>query len=262
MRWNMYKALFFAVAIAAGCASSETRRKAAEQFQMGRYWYENGKFLEAKGRFAEVLRLITDDPEAMLYYAHSSRELGNTQYAEAERLLMSGKKEQAERVNASATEDHNDAFRALQVLLREDPEEIRAMYALGVLYYDRATSLLHYPYRPSDAQNRGKERDQAIERFRAVLVGKEDMLYARRYLALLLSARGEPKDIGEAKPHLEYFLKVTRAERERIAQSPIPLRDPQVAQEAKKRKMEALDRLDRELQEMEDVLSHLKGGGQ
>jgi tetratricopeptide (TPR) repeat protein len=172
-------------------------------------------------------------------------------------MAMTRQQEAAERFNTGATADHNDAFRMLASILRDDPDNLSARYALGLLHYDRAVSPFDYPYRKGDRENRGKERDRAIEEFRILLKEDPRPLYAHRYLAVLLAARGQPDDRQEARPHFEHFLNSARAIRQKLVDHTVMSEEPAHAEEAKRLKAAKLQELDQHILEMDDALRNM-----
>lgn len=232
-------------AAAAGCHTCEDHAGSETSKDLAMLNYNNGKYDQAKILFARCVEKCPSNEEGWLGLANASREHGNTQYKIAADLASQGKTADVKRVFKDAAESHTLAYDIFHRKIVDFPEDMAPHYGLGLLHYQRATSVLPFPFPLNDTTNRQKERDLAIAEFTLVTNKAPNAWQARRYLGLALFAAGR---MDEARPHLKAFHDAQQALYEKILQWPGSTDDE------KSRKENALGKVNREIEDARDVL--------
>jgi tetratricopeptide (TPR) repeat protein len=232
-------------ALAAGCHTCEDHAGSETAYELAKFNYENGKYDQAKILYSRCVEKCPANDQGWLGLANASREDGNNQFKAATDMAGQGKIQDSKKLFREASESHAMAYEIFQKRLRENPEDIAPHYGLGLLYYQRATSVLPFPFPPDDAVNRQKERDLSIIEFDLVLKKAPKAWQAHRYLGLALFAAGR---MDEGRPHLKEFHDAQQILYERVLQW------PGSTDEDKKRKENALTSVNREIEDIRDIL--------
>ena len=233
-----------------GCHNCLDNPKLRVAFEFAKKKYDIGKFDEAMSLYSKTLEMCPDFTEGMLGLANACREYGNQLFAATNELEIQKKPDQAMKMFQQAKEYHSYSMTLLGKLMESDPKDERPHYALGLLFYQRATSPVPYPYSMND-KGRQKERDLAIREFDICLQKVPSSYQAHRYLSLSLFAAGRMR---EAREHLVTYHGFVQRTYDRIFET-----WPGSADEDKKRKEAALQSLEREVTEVREVLAVYRG---
>lgn len=188
--------------VLAGCHTCDDHDKSTVAVQNAKGIYDQGKFDQAKQIFMKSLEFCPDNYDALIGFANASREYGTQLYARAFATTRLGKLEAAKKEIEEANQNHMESDRAFRsaLMLRED--DLAPHYGLGLLYYQRATSPVPYPYALDDRVNRREARDKAIEAFQTVSSKQPNLLQLRRYLGLAQFAAG---NFEQGRTHLRAY---------------------------------------------------------
>lgn len=240
-------ALMFAggASLLGGCHTCEDHEGAETSFELAKFNYENGKYDQAEILYTKCVEQCPAHQQGWLGLANAAREHGNDQYRIAAELAGQGKIADSKRVFKEASENHRMSYEIFQRRLAEKPEELAPHYGLGLLYYQRATSVLPFPFPVDDTVNRPKERDLAIGEFSLVVKKAPDAWQAHRYLGLVLFAAGR---MDEGRPHLKIFHDAQQTLYEKV------LTWPGSSDDEKKRKEVALRSVNKEIEDIREVL--------
>jgi tetratricopeptide (TPR) repeat protein len=165
--------------------------------------YDAGKFDQAKTLYIKAIEHCPDSYEALVGLGNACREWGTELFRGAALLYEQKKADQAQKVFKEANDNHVEAERFLRTAMEREPDDLLPRYGMAQLFYYRATSPVAAPWPVDDRQNRQRERDEAIRRFREVIRQTPDAYQARRYLGLALFAAG---DMDEARTQLKSYL--------------------------------------------------------
>lgn len=234
-----------ALALLQGCHDCLDNPRVRVSFEFAKKHYDGSRFDEAKKLYLITLEECPDFYEGMLGLANACREYGSQLFAATHELVMQRKPDQAQKLHQTAKENHAQALAWFSRTMELNPQDERPHYGLGLLYYQRATSPVPYPYAMGD-KGRQKERDLAIREFRICLEKVPNSYQAHRYLALSLFAAG---NMDEGRQHLLKYHNFVQATYDHIFAT-----WPSSAEEDKKRKEEALRGLEREVSEVREVL--------
>ena len=231
--------------LAAGCHTCENHAGSASAFESAEFAFKGGNYDLARNIYSRCVELCADNEDGWLGLANTCREVGNNQFKAAADLAASGKIADSKKVFKDAAENHAFCYEILQRRLRNDSEDRAARYGLGLLYYQRSTSVLPFPFPLDDTTNRQKERDLAIAEFSWIVKRNPDAWQAHRYLGLALFAAGRMDD---GRMHLNKFHDAQQALYARV------LRWPSATDEEKLRKENALQAVNKDIEDIRDVL--------
>jgi tetratricopeptide (TPR) repeat protein len=229
-----------------GCHQCLDNPRVRISFEFAKKQYDLSRFDEAKKLYSITLEECPDFYEGMLGLANACREYGSQLFTAVNELVTQRKPDQAQKLHQTAKENHAHAFAWFQKTMELNSRDERPHYGLGLLYYQRATSPVPYPYGTGD-KGRQKERDLAIREFETCLEKVPSSYQAHRYLALALFAAGKS---DEARQHLVTYHDFVQRTYDYIFAA-----WPSSAEEDKKRKEEALRTLEKEVSEVREVLS-------
>jgi tetratricopeptide (TPR) repeat protein len=232
-------------ALIAGCHTCEDHAGSETAYELAKFNYENGKYDQAKILYSRSVEKCPDNEQGWLGLANACREDGNNQFKAATDLAGQGKIQDSKRIFKEAVENHASAYQIFQRRAREHPEDMAPRYGLGLLYYQRSTSVLPFPFPLDDTADRQKERDLAITEFTLILTKAPSAWQAHRYLGLALFAAGR---MDEGRPHLKRFHDAQQSLYERVLQW------PSSSDKEKKDKENALASVNREIEDIRDVL--------
>jgi len=233
------------VAVAPGCGNCPDSAGSKQSMEIGQLYYNSGRYDQAKIMFSRCVELCPDNEEGWLGYANACREHGNTQYKIAADLATQGKAAEVKKVFKDAAESHTLAYDIFHRKMVDFPDDMAPHYGLALLHYQRATSVVPFPFPLEDTVNRQKERDLAIAQFTLVVSKAPDAWQAHRYLGLALFAAGR---MDEGRPHLKSFHDAQQGLYERV------LSWPNSTDTEKSRKEDALTKITREIEDIRDVL--------
>lgn len=231
--------------LAAGCHTCEDHEGSKTSYELAQFNYDNGSFDQAKILFTRCVEQCPAHEEGWIGLANACRETGNNQFKSAADLAGQGKVQDSKRLFKEAVANHALAYQIFQQRLKDNPEDIAPHYGLGMLYYQRSTSILPFPFPIDDVSSRQKERDLAISEFELILAKAPRAWQIHRYLGLALFAAGR---LDEGHPHLNRFHDAQQALYERILQW------PGYTEDEKKRKETALQSVNRDIEDIRDVL--------
>jgi tetratricopeptide (TPR) repeat protein len=231
--------------LVSGCHTCEDHPGSETAADLAQYNYDNYKYDQAKILYSRAVEKCPQNEKAWFGVANSSREYGNNLYKTAADLAGQGKIQEAKRVFKEASDNHALAFDILQRRMREKPEDLAPHYGMGLLYYQRATSVLPFPFPLDDSVNRPRERDLAIIEFQKIVKESPTAWQAHRYLGLALFCAGR---MDEGRPHLSTFHDAQQALYERV------LGWPGSSDDEKTRKENALRMVHKEIDDIRDVL--------
>jgi hypothetical protein len=177
--------------------------------------------------------------------ANASREYGNMQFKQAADLAAQGKGSEVKRVYKDAAESHTLAYDIFHRKIVDFPNDMAAHLGLAILHYQRATSVLPFPFPVDDSLNRQKERDLAIAGFTTVIQHTPGVVQAYRYLGLALFAAGR---MDEGRPYLKRFHDAQQILYEKV------LSWPGSTDSEKSTKEQSLAKVNKEIEEMRDIL--------
>ena len=246
-RGRLVAALVLATTAGAGPACHNCQREPSIVGMMegAKLNYDNKNFELAGQIYINVLDDCPDYYDAIVGLANAFREYGNVQYKAANEASRQGQTDLAEQKYIKGEGLHSDSDRYLRTALESRPNDLMPHYYLGMLWYQRATSPLNFPYPQNDTSRRQRDRDNAIAEFQTV-VGKVPQVHqVHRYLFILLFA-ADRRD--EARHHLERFHDALQTLYNGVlnaaARTPIQ----------KEEKDKELARLEREIDEVRDVI--------
>ncbi|HVR85722.1 MAG TPA: hypothetical protein VMU54_15495 [Planctomycetota bacterium] len=233
------------ITLGAACGNCPNRAKSDQSKDLGQQWYNSGRYDQAKLMFSNCVEQCPDNEEGWIALANSSREFGNTQFKQAADLAAQGKGTEVKRVYKEAAENHTLAYDIFHRKIVDFPDDMAPHLGLAMLHYQRATSVLPFPFPVDDTVNRQKERDLAITEFSIVIKKSPGVVQAYRYLGLALFAAGR---MDEGRPNLKRYHDAQQILYERI------LTWPGSTDNEKGTKEQALAKVSREIEEMRDVL--------
>jgi tetratricopeptide (TPR) repeat protein len=233
------------VAVLAGCGNCPNKGKSQQTMDLGQQFFNAGRYDQAKIMFSSSVEQCPDNEDSWLGLANASREYGNTQFKKAADLAAEGKGSEVKRVYKDAAESHTLAYDIFHRKIVDFPDDMAPHYGLALLHYQRATSILPFPFPLDDKQNRQGERDLAIREFKLVIDHSPGVVQAYRYLGLALFAAGR---FEEGRPNLKHFHDAQQMLYERV------LTWPGSTDDEKSRKENALGKVNREIEEIRDVL--------
>jgi tetratricopeptide (TPR) repeat protein len=237
-----------AVALAAligGCHTCEDHEGSERTLGLAKFNYDNGKYDQARILYTRCVDLCEDNVEGWMGLANACRETGNSDFKSAVDMAAQGKIQESKRIFKTGAESHALSYQILQRRIKESPQDMAPHYALGLLYYQRATSVLPFPFPVEDTVNRQKERDLAIEEFRLIVSKAPRAWEAHRYLGLALFAA---ERMDEGRLHLKIYHDAQQGLYE------VVLQWPGATDEEKNRKESALQSVNKEIEEIRDVL--------
>lgn len=167
-----------------------TSQSAKEAFEWGKYWYQNKDFDRALSKFDDALLEDPDYVDAMISYANTLREIGNS-------IFIKNPK--------AAKDNHEAAYNWLLKAQLLDKDNLEIKYSLGLLFFQRA----NIPEKVFSEEERKSYRDLSIRYFQEVLKAKPDDFQANRYLGIALL---EKSDVAGAKEHLQFYFNYAQAE--------------------------------------------------
>jgi tetratricopeptide (TPR) repeat protein len=232
-------------ALIGGCHTCEDHEGSERTLGLAKFNYDNGKYDQARILYTRCVDLCSGNVEGWMGLANACRESGNNEFKSAVDMAAQGKIQEAKRIFKGAAEGHALSYEILQRRIKEDPADMAPHYALGLLYYQRATSVLPFPFPVEDTVNRQKERDAAIEEFRLIVSKAPRAWEAHRYLGLALFAA---ERMDEGRLHLKIYHDAQQALYE------VVLQWPGQTDEDKSRKDNALQTVNKEIEEIRDVL--------
>jgi len=232
-------------ALIGGCHTCEDHKGAQDLFEVAKGTYEGGNYEQARKIYLVVIEKCSEHDGGMLGLANCDRECGNSLFKNATDMAVQGKIQESKKIFKDAVDMHAQAYEILNRLLKKNPDDLAPRYYLGLLFYQRATSVLPFPFPQEDATHRQAERDLAIAEFERVIAKHPDAWQAYRYLGLSLFAAGR---MDEGRPHLKKFHDVQQALYENILQRPATTDDE------KKRKEFALQTANKEVEDIRDIL--------
>jgi len=233
------------VAAAGGCGNCPDHARSEQSKELGLQWYNSGRYDQAKLMFSNCVEQCPDNEEGWIGLANACREYGNTQFKIAADLAAQGKANEVKKVYREAAESHTLAYDIFHRKIVDFPDDMAPHYGLGLLHYQRATSVLPFPFPTDDTLNRQKERDLAIDEFTLVVSKAPQAWQAHRYLGLVLFAAGR---MEEGRPHLKRFHDAQQALYEKVLQW------PGSTDQEKATKENALSKVSREIEDIRDVL--------
>lgn len=232
-------------ALIGGCHTCEDHEGSDSSLGLAKFNYENGKYDQARILYTRCVELCGANVDGWLGLANACRETGNNEFKSAADMAAQGKIQDSKRIFKTAVENHAMSYEILLRRIKENPNDMAPHYALGLLYYQRATSVLPFPFPVDDTTNRPKERDLAIGEFKLIVSKAPRAWQAHRYLGLALFA-AEKMDEGRA--HLKTYHDAQQGLYEMVLQW------PSSSDEEKKRKETALQAVSKEIEEIRDVL--------
>lgn len=232
-------------AASAGCGNCPNHAKSVVTQDLAQQWYNAGRYDQAKVMFDSCVEQCPDNQDGWLGLANACREYGNTQFKQAADLAAQGKGAEVKHAYKDAAESHTLAYDIFHRKIVDFPDDMAPHYGLALLHYQRATSMMPFPFPLDDTLNRQKERDLAIKEFKLVIQKSPGVVQAYRYLGLALFAAGK---MEEGSPQLKRFHDAQQILYERILQWPNSTDDE------KSRKESSLAKVNREIEEMRDVL--------
>ena len=185
-----------------GCHDCSQDREVFQLLQVAQFNYQNQKFELSAQLFMNALEKCHDHYGAIVGLSNAFREYGNEQFRLVALHFRNEKPDMARQKYKKGNDLHADSERYLQKALQMEPEDLLPHYYLGLLWYQRATSPLDYPYRREDAESRQRDRDSAIEEFQLVVREVTQVYEAHRYLGLALFAANRT---AEGIVHLNAF---------------------------------------------------------
>lgn len=238
----------FVAALAAfgtACGNCPNRAKSEQSKDLGQQWYNSGRYDQAKIMFSNCVEQCPDNEEGWMALANASREYGNMQFKQASDLATQGKGAEVKKVYKDAAEAHTLAYDIFHRKIVDFPDDMAPHLGLAILHYQRATSVLPFPFPVDDTVNRQKERDMAIAEFQLVIKRNPGVVQAYRYLGLALFAAGR---MDEGRPYLKRFHDAQQILYEKILQW------PGSTDTEKSTKEQSLAKVNREIEEMRDIL--------
>lgn len=232
--------------LGAGCGNCEDHEASKLSFELAKFNFDNGKFDQAKVLYSRCVEKCADNYEGWLGLANACREVGNNEFKGAADLAGQGRVQDSKKLFKDGAENHAEAYQLFQLKLKENPDDVAPHYGLGMLYYQRSTSVLPFPFPLDDVVNRQKERNLAIDEFTLVIQKAPRAYQARRYLGLALFAADR---MDEGRPHLKIFHDAEQALYERV------LNWSGATDEEKLRKETTLKSVNKEIDDIRDVLS-------
>jgi tetratricopeptide (TPR) repeat protein len=233
-------------ALAAGCANCEDNPEVKFNLETAVSFYRAGKFADAVGRFEAALEQCSDSFNAWIGMGNACREYGNDLFRGVHDLVLQKRTENARQMFDDGILKHKDSatsFAKAMSLRRDSPEP---HYGLGLLYFQRATSPIAYPFRLDDTKSREEELRRAVREFETVVGKIDSSLHAHRHLGLALFRLGR---MDEGREHLSKYHDLLQAEYDRLFKG---LRSG--SDEQKKRREETLRTLEKDLEEVRSLI--------
>lgn len=232
-------------AFASGCGNCPNYALSEQSKELGQQWYNNGRYDQAKIMFSSCVEDCPDNEEGWIGLANACREYGNTQFKVAAELAAQGKASEVKKIYKGAAESHTMAYDIFHRKIADFPDDMASHYGLGLLHYQRATSVLPFPLPVDDSLNRQKERDIAIAEFTLVIQKSPGLVQAYRYLGLALFAADR---MEEGRPNLKRFHDAQQMLYEKVLQWPAS------TDQEKANKEFALSKVTREIEDIRDIL--------
>ncbi|HLY75166.1 MAG TPA: hypothetical protein VKU80_13680 [Planctomycetota bacterium] len=229
----------------AACGNCPNRAKSEQSKDLGLQWFNAGRYDQAKIMFSNCVEQCPENEEGWMGLANSSREYGNTLYKRAADLAAAGKSSEVKKVYKDAAESHSLAYDIFHRKIADFPDDMAPHYGLAMLHYQRANSVLPFPFPLDDTANREKERELAISEFKIVIAHSPGVVQAYRYLGLALFAAGR---MDEGRPHLKRYHDAQQLLYEKILQW------PGSTDVEKGTKEQSLAKVNHEIEDMRDVL--------
>jgi tetratricopeptide (TPR) repeat protein len=229
----------------AGCGNCPDQARSQQSKELGQQWYSSGRYDQAKIMFSNCVEQCPDNEEGWMGLANACREHGNTQFKIATDLAAQGKGSDVKKVYKDAAESHTLAYDIFHRKIVDFPDDMAPHYGLGLLHYQRATSVLPFPFPLDDTVNRQKERDLAIVEFTTVIQKSPGIVQAYRYLGLAQFAAGK---MDEGRPNLKRFHDAQQMLYEKV------LLWPSSTDQEKTTKENSLGTVNREIEDIRDVL--------
>ena len=166
----MSRALVLAgVAALAACHTCPDHDKASLALENAKGVYDAGRFDQAKSVFQAVLDYCPENYDALIGYANACREYGTQLFGTVDLLVRQNKPDAAKKTYEEANQNHGEADRSFRSALVLQPDDLAPRYGLGLLWYQRATSPVNYPYPLDDRVNRREARDKSIAEFELIV---------------------------------------------------------------------------------------------
>lgn len=246
----MYRAGIAPLAAAAaillgGCHDCTQDRDVINGIELARLNYDSKKFEFAAQLYIGVLERCGDHQEARRGLANAWREHGNEVFRAADQLQETRRPDDAVKKAQEANQFHSDSERLLRSMLQENPKDMMPHYDIGLLWWQRASSPVDFPYARTDKDRRRRDRDTAIGEFKLVVQKVPQAYDAHRYLALALFAADKPE---EARDHLQAYHESRQKLYNHILAWPTP------NEESRERKKKGLEHVEKEIEEVRGVL--------
>ncbi len=228
-----------------GCHDYAQDREILQLMDVARMNYDAKKFEFAAQLYISVLERDGSHFEARRGLANAWREYGNDVFRSADQLLETRRPDDARKKAEEANKFHSDSERLLRGMLKDFPDELGPRYDIGLLWWQRASSPIEFPYARNDKDRRQRDRDTAIGEFILVVEKVPDAYDAHRYLALALFAAARPE---EAREHLNVY----HIARQKLYNHILTWST--ASEESKERKKKGLEHVEREIEEVRSVL--------
>ncbi len=253
-----------------------------QNMELAKYWFENGHFMEAVGRYKAVLEARRDYYPALIGLGNSAGEASHQLYVEADDAFGGDRRDIGLRALSEADEYARLANNAFQRCMQVRTNDLVANYGFGLFLYNRSVTLRNLPYPaspepPPDVlkfeekakswragyKQRIDELKKSIEQFELVLNGDGGGLgtvehlrrckssQAHRYLGLALFMRSDwdKRDGDVARAHLSAFAVYVVDLREAV----IKLK-PATSDDEKKVKEAEMRRLNQDIMELKALM--------
>lgn len=238
-------AIALVAVLAGGCHDCTEDARIVELMRLAKLNYDNRKFDIAARLYETVLKDCNDYYDAIVGMANVYREEGNISFRAAEENARNKRMDLARQKFREGENLHRDSDRYLRTALEMRPGDLLPHYYLGLLWYQRATSPLDFPYPVGDEDRRRRDRDEAIREFSLVLEEEQLVHQVHRYVALLYFAAGDP---DSAIQHLDRYHEVQQRLHSRIM---LRRADTEIDRQ---RKDQALRAVEREINEVREVI--------
>lgn len=227
-------------------ATCDNHEKAQTAKLLAKTAYDGAHYDQAKELYNNAVEWCSDNYDARMGLAHSSRMLGNQLFQQADQSAQAGKLPAAQKVFRQANDNHIMADRLFRTAMSERPDDPEPHYGLGLLWYERATSPISAPYPRDDTENRQRERDEAIKEFTLVIKSPTASSQSLRYRGLAYLAADRLEEGAKD-------LKVYHDSRQDLYNK-IVSTWPSTSENDKKRKDIALREVEKEIDNVREVL--------
>jgi tetratricopeptide (TPR) repeat protein len=197
--YRLVLAAVLAAGAAAGCQNCPDYDKAVLAVSNGKAAYNSGRFEQAKLLFNTALEFCPDHYEALVGLGNACREYGSALYAGVDTLAKQGKLDAARKVFEDGNQNHQQSDQLFRSALVQEPDDLQPVYGLALLYYQRASSPVGYPFPLEDQNSRRLAGEKAVEGFLKCIRQEPNLAQARRYLGLAFFALGR---FQEGRDHL------------------------------------------------------------